>query len=556
MKAGERSLAFSDFKTGVRKMRKRTVWLIFLLSVTIFAFNVRVDPILLSKTVSQGDRVTASIYVDNADDFETLNFEVFVADVVQNREGGYVVVPAGSTDYSAAKWITVKPTRLSIQPKRTGKVDLQINVPRGVTGGRYAAIVLKFLANKEELTGMEDAVGFGLMVDYQIASFVELNVDGTRRKMELYAADLTMKKIGEIASLAEVRKAIGDDANVFIVTVINRGNIHVQASGELTIKTKDGKTLAKFPLGSGNILPEAEVELRSITSRQFPPGTYSAKVIINYGGYRPAVLETELNVAETEIVSQIQKQSGAPMIFVEPSNVELKCLPSAFRSVTVEIFNRGKETINVLGSIYPLVYDTAGELIPVEQRGQVPTWIEISPNSFQLKPNQSRKVRISARPPKDVNGGYYFDVLFTAVTENLRSEQGTNLLVFVGKDEEMIEKYSVQFARIAPTEQGIGVDLLVKNEGNVHVLPSIVLGLERVLPQREENGVILPETTERLISASYKEENPILPGTQRLFMVVLEADLKSGDYELIVRLESEKGQQVIGKQRIRIERGE
>lgn len=522
----------------------------------MFSFNVRIDPILLSKTVSQGDRVTASIYVDNVDDFETVNFEVFVADVVQNSEGGYVIVPAGSTNYSAAKWITVNPKQLSVQPKKTGKVDLQINVPRGITGGRYAAVVMKFLANKEELTGMEEAVGFGVAVDYQIASFVELNIDGSRRKMELYATDLSVKKIIEIASLAEVRKVIGDDANVFIVTVANKGNIHVQATGELTIKTRDGKTLAKFPLGSGNILPEAVVELRSITNRQFAPGTYIARAVVNYGGYRPAILETELNIAEATVTSQVQKQSEAPMIFVEPGNVELKCLPSAFRSTTVEIFNRGKETVNVSGSIYPLIYDLAGELVPMEQRGQAPDWIEISPNSFQLRPNQSRKVRISARPSKGVSGGHYFDIVFTAVAENLKSEQGANLLVFVGKDEDIVEKYSVKFARIAPSEKGLEVNLLVTNEGNVHVLPSIVLGLDKVLPQREENGIILPETTERLMSASYKEENPILPGTQRLFMVVLEADLKNGDYELIARLDSEKGQQVISKQRIRIERGE
>lgn len=538
-------------------MKKRIINLIlFLITAVAFSFNVRVDPLLISRTVNQGERATASIYLENVDNFEAVTFEVSVADIVQNREGGYVVVAAGSTEYSAAKWISVTPLKLTVQPKRVGKVDVQINVPRGVTGGRYAAVVLKVVTEKQEPTGMEESTGFGVLLDYQIASFIELNVDSTRKRQELYVTEFSLKKIGEIPSLIEVQKLVGENANVFAVTVLNKGNVHVQAFGELTIKTKDGRTLAKFPLGSGNILPGAEVELRSITNKQLPAGVYNARAVVNYGGYRPAILETELNIAEATVTSQVQKVSEAPMIFVEPGNVELKCLPSAFRSTTVEIFNRGKETVNVSGSIYPLIYDLAGELVPMEQRGQTPDWIEISPSSFQLRPNQSRKVRISARPSKDVSGGHYFDIVFTAVAENLKSEQGANLLVFVGRDEDIVEKYSVQFVRIAPGEQGLEVDLLVTNEGNVHVLPSIVLGLEKILSQREENGVILPESTERIMSASYKEENPILPGTQRLFRVVLEVDLKNGDYDLIARLDSEKGQQVVSKQRIRIERGE
>lgn len=538
-------------------MTKRMInSILFLIAAMVFSFNVRVDPLLISRTVNQGEKATASIYLENVDNFETVTFEVSVADIVQNREGGYVVVAAGSTEYSAAKWISVTPSRFTVQPKRVGKVDVQINVPRGVTGGRYAAVVLKVVTEKQEPTGMEESTGFGVLLDYQIASFIELKVDSMRKRQELYVTEFSLKKISEIPSLIEVQKIVGENANVFAVTVLNKGNVHVQAFGELTIKTKDGRTLAKFPLGSGNILPGAEVELRSVTNRQLPPGDYNARAVVNYGGYRPAILGTELNIAEVTVTSQVQKQSEAPMIFVEPGNVELKCLPSAFRSTTVEIFNRGKETINVSGSIYPLIYDLAGELVPMEQRGQAPNWIEISPSSFQLRPNQSRKVRISARPSKDVSGGHYFDIVFTAVAENLKSEQGANLLVFVGKDEDIVEKYSVKFARIAPGEKGLEVDLLVTNEGNVHVLPSIVLGLEKMLPQHEENGVILPESTERLMSASYKEENPILPGTQRLFMVVLEVDLKNGDYELIARLDSEKEQQVVSKQRIRIERGE
>jgi hypothetical protein len=141
--------------------------------------------------------------------------------------------------------------------EKTARVDVEINVPRGVIGGRYAAVVLKIVTKKEELTGMEEAAGFGVLLDYQIASFIELNIDSLRKRPELYVTGLSLRKISEIPSLAEVQNIIGPNANVFAVTVLNKGNIHVQAYGELIIKTKDNRTLAKFPMGSGNILPGA-----------------------------------------------------------------------------------------------------------------------------------------------------------------------------------------------------------------------------------------------------------------------------------------------------------
>jgi hypothetical protein len=222
-------------------MRKITVVLILSMCMMIFSFNIRIDPILISKVVGQGEKTSASIFIENADEFETVNFEVTVMDVVQNREGGYVVAPAGSTDYSAAKWTKVTPTKFSVQPKKTARVDVEINVPRGVIGGRYAAVVLKIVTKKEELTGMEEAAGFGVLLDYQIASFIELNIDSLRKRPELYVTGLSLRKISEIPSLAEVQNIIGPNANVFAVTVLNKGNIHVQAYGELIIKTNPGQ---------------------------------------------------------------------------------------------------------------------------------------------------------------------------------------------------------------------------------------------------------------------------------------------------------------------------
>jgi len=60
--------------------------------------------------------------------------------------------------------------------------------------------------------------------------------------------------------------------------VENKGNVHVVTRGEIVIRTADGRTVARYPLGGGRgiILPNATVALRSVITRKFPPGDYQA----------------------------------------------------------------------------------------------------------------------------------------------------------------------------------------------------------------------------------------------------------------------------------------
>lgn len=522
-------------------------------------FNLRLDPMVVTKTVSQGDKFSYNIFLENADEFNAVGIEVVVADVTQDIDGNYNVIQAGTTSYSAAKWIKVTPANFTLQPAGGQIVTVDVSVPRGTVGGRYAAVVFRIVPPSQKPEVMSDAMGIAAQFQFQIPSFLELSVEAGRKRMEAYATDIEVQKIGEIPSLAEVKQTIGDDANVFSVTVWNKSNIHVEVTGELTIKTKEGRTISKMPLGAGRgiILPETKVKIRSITLKQFPAGTYLAKGVIYYGGHRPAVIETEFTVEEGGTKISQTKSNEAPMFYVDPGNIELKILPGTFRSTTVEITNRGQQVANITTFIYPLEYDIHGELIPTEERSKAPDWIEINPGSFQLKPNQSRRIRIAANPPKEALGGYYFDIAFSSATADVKTEFGANLLVYVGSDETITKKISADFQLIRLTENGLDIDLLVKNEGTIHLLPSVTIGIEKRIPSREEqSGVILPATTQRIASASYTEETPILPKTDRLFSATMPIKLEPGEYDIVARIDFGASEPLLLKGTIKIEGGE
>ncbi len=522
-------------------------------------FGVRLDPMVVTKSVAQGSQFSYEIYLENSDPLNPVTIEAKVEDVVEDIDGMYNIAPAGSTKYSAARWIKVDPEVFTISPSSGKQVTVNVSIPRGITGGRYAAIVFKIVPPQQTPQVMEEAVGFAVQFQFQLASFLELTVEAGQRRIEAYAVDFQIQKISEIKSLIEVARMVGEDATVFSVSVLNKSNVHVQTTGELTIKTSEGRTLVKMPLGSGRgiILPDATVKIRSITTRKLPPGDYTAKAVVNYGGHRPAIVETQFSVKEDTAQVEQAKVSSVPMFYIEPGNIELKVMPKTFRSTLISITNRGNETAQINASIYPLEYDINGELVPIENRQKAVDWIELSPNSFELKPNQTRKLRIVARPPEDALGGYYFDLVFSSSNENAKAEFGANLLVYVGSDETIVKKLSADFHLIQPVADGLNVDLLVRNEGNYHVIPSITVGLEKVIPQREEeNGVIFPESTQRLVSASYSGEIPILPGEERIYGVMLPAQIQPGEYEVVARIDFKDGQPITLRKRIKLEGGE
>lgn len=531
-------------------MRRISLMVLILMSAVFLAqgISIRMDPIVVSKTVNPGTSFSYEIFLENDSEFESITLKALVMDVVETVEGAYDLKQPGSTKYSIARWVRVEPDTITVPPKETKTVIVTVNVPRGVSGGLYGAVTFEIqIPQSQETQRPAEEGAYGeIEFKYRMASFLEIVVSGTRKRIEAFPAYFKVERSDDIPS---IRIQIGDGALVFTLGVLNKSNVHIITKGTLTIKTKEGRTIAKMPLGAGRgvVLPDSTVNMRTITRRFFPPGEYIARAVVDYGGRRPIVAETTFTVSSEKVETEEEKKEANPvMITIDPVDIEIKAVPGSYRSSIVKVSNLGEETLQVEGKILPLVYDIYGEILPEEERGTPPDWINLTPSSFSLRPGQSRNVRVAVRVPENFTGGYYADVIFK--TEGgLKTEVGANLLVFVGKDEDITIEASADLVYTVK-EDGVYADIIFENTGNYHLLPKITFGLNRITPQQvTDEGLIIPEKVESLIQEEISSTNPVLPGTKRIFSIFIPVVLEEGQYELLARCDYGKAPIVLRK---------
>lgn len=512
--------------------------------------GIRLDPMLTERTVRPGDTFTYLIYLTNEDRFNPVTFDVEIADIIEDTFGNYHIRPLGSTSYSLERIVRVEPQQLTIPGGTTRTVEVTVQVPRGTSGGRYGAILFTVRDNRQD-PGSEAFADTDFI--FRMASFLELVLEGGAIRREAYAASLDLRRSEEYPA---IRARVGPDAMVVSMDVVNQGNVHVVARGELTIRTSEGRFVARYPLGGGRgvILPDATVTMRTAITRRFPPGDYQARAVVQYGGGRPITADLNFSVDAAEVLAEQVSQTELARVRVDPGALELTIRPGSFQSSVIEVTNRGVDPVELEGRIIPLEFDLYGELLPEEERGQAPDWISLSPASFRLEPGRSRRVRISARPPRDAVGGHYADILFRPTdTASIQSEAGSSLLLFVG---DAIERKGV--AKIVEWDYNNGSLTAVvafANEGTIHVPAQVEVLLTRFIPETyEEDGRVIPARTEPMGSVILPPgDYPILPGTARLFPLMIPVELEPGEYQFAARVAYGGSEPAIDQIRFQIE---
>lgn len=492
----------------------------------------RYDPLLVEEVVNPGETLTYTIQVENQNPYRPLTLRVEIMDIMENVQGAYELLKPMTTPYSLADWVTLKPEKLVISPGDREEVEVSVAVPRGVQGGAYGAVVLTVIPNTRS---SEDAMA-GSHFYFQGASFLELVVAGSGLRQEAYPEFFSVEKSREHPGLS---MQVGNEALVFSLGLTNEGNVHLQAQGTLILQSREGRTLARFPMGGGRgiIIPGATVALRTVLQRQIPPGEYLARAVVDYGGLRPVVAETLFTIEEAEI----KQESGDEQVFsrftITPQDIEMELQKGGFSSVVLELENHGQDTVELLGTIIPLAFDERGALLPEAERGEAPTWIQINPSLFSLQPQEKRRVRLLVQPPRGVQGGYYADILFRSQGDGVSTETGANLLLFVGPEPRKVG--SLNILKIQEVDEFFHIDVLFSNESEVHLEPEMQIHLDRLHPQEEkEDGMIVAARREEITSISIPHEgNPVLPHTDRLFTFMIPGPMQPGDYELNVRVD-------------------
>ncbi|NIN00766.1 MAG: hypothetical protein GTO24_22600 [candidate division Zixibacteria bacterium] len=277
---------------------------------------------------------------------------------------------------------------------------------------------------------------------------------------------------------------------IFQATAKNEGNMHVKAKGTLFIRTKEGRTKRRVPLGAGRgiVLPGASLNFRSIVKKP-PPGDYVAQAMIRYGRPSPALAEAAFSVGARIKGSESFAASSFLALEVQPEEVVQQVPAGAFRYVNLRFRSQEVESVYVSSKVMDLEYDEEGNLAVVEpapDHRSCGDWLEVNPTSFALRPGQTKNVAVKVSVPRELAGGYYSCLVFEATTKGVQTSPLAapfqipillNLPIGAELNVE-ISEINVSASPNNPAE----VEVLFKNTGNTHVKPKGKLVL-KVWPQ-------------------------------------------------------------------------
>ncbi len=189
---------------------------------------------------------------------------------------------AANTPYSAAGWVRLNPSTVTIAPGQTASVRATTTVPADALDGAYrCAVMFEFDPPGLDLKAARKDMQFR----GRVATIVYATVGAPKTAIEL--VDL------------QVQAARGG-AHEVIATLTNTGRGYARTKGTVVISATGGVVIRQLPLPGVPVLPESRRQFRVTTAGpgQSPlePGQYTVEVRIDVGQAALIVGETSFEV--------------------------------------------------------------------------------------------------------------------------------------------------------------------------------------------------------------------------------------------------------------------
>ncbi len=495
-------------------------------------------PMLVELTAAPGSVNTFEIVMTNDSKAATADFLVYTADLVQKTNGDYEVVDAGKSERSCAKWIKLSTDKAAVEPSGTFAVKGVLTVPRGASGGRYAAVVFELVPEARQ---GEPAFASTKFVQ-RFVTVVELSIPARQVQKRL---DITGFHVVHASEKPAYAGIYGRQAVVLLAEIRNEGDTHVSARGSMILRDSTGKRLREIPLGAGRgiVIPGATINLGSVLPAGLAPGDYVADISVKYGGLRPASAKIPFSVGANGAQASMAETTAVIAPFsVNPGDLDLSYPAGATAARSLVIENRSDQAIRVEGRAMPLAFDEEGELVTGEVAPSLAgcaQWIELKPNVVEIKPRSRQVVRMMISLPKGESGGRYANVVFTATPASSETgqtwsgESGAVVFLRVGKEFSTLGKLTPITAEDGGPSVGTVFGTVFENTGTIHVKPRVSMTIKKRVMPESIPGIeyVGPGSLVEVNSIDLgEEENVVLPGGRRLFNVALSGGLEPGDY--------------------------
>lgn len=238
------------------------------------ALALTVTPPLYQLSLSPGETWASTITVVNANPYDlTVHARAVNFDARGERgTGKFIPVVGTSSPQPPASWITITDEPIVIEREQTESIPFTVSVPDDAPpGGHYGAIIV---GNRPEARGE----GATLLISSSVASLLFLNIAGDIREDALIREFSTPQSVYQRPEVP------------LTLRFQNRGNVHVQPQGSITIYNMWGKERGRIDINQGsqfgNVLPGT---IRNFTftwkgeENAYEIGRYKAVVTLAYG---------------------------------------------------------------------------------------------------------------------------------------------------------------------------------------------------------------------------------------------------------------------------------
>jgi hypothetical protein len=273
---------------------------IFFFTFTFFSYagnekmSLTIAPPLFQLSLQPGESWSSSITVVNNNKYDLTVYaepalfkpsgETGRPVFIENDRVKKGPITENINDSTLADWIEISDRPVKISREKTYKLPIKITVPKDAQpGGHYAAILIGNTPKKEKSDGGT------LNVSSSIASLVFLTVAGDVNEDGCIREFATEKSIYEKAEAK------------FSLRFENKGNVHIQPAGDITIYNMFNKKRGYIPVnqadGYGNVLPGSVrkfIYKWKSDSGVWDIGRYRAEATIGFGSNKKQFVQSTL----------------------------------------------------------------------------------------------------------------------------------------------------------------------------------------------------------------------------------------------------------------------
>ncbi|QQS44659.1 DUF916 domain-containing protein [Candidatus Roizmanbacteria bacterium] len=190
-----------------------------------------------------------------------------IEDFTAEGEGGQVAL-VEQGPWAISSWSTISPATFTLEPKSEREVQVTIKVPdQKVGGGRYGAMVFSINGG----TTPNSAA-----IAQEIASLFLLRVSGPVDE-NIKVLEFSAPSFVEFGPVP------------LTLRLQNGGNVHVKATGIVSIMNVLGKKVEDIVIPPTNVFPDAARVIDTSFNQKFLIGPYQAVAIVYYGSENKSI---------------------------------------------------------------------------------------------------------------------------------------------------------------------------------------------------------------------------------------------------------------------------